>query len=148
MDPNEVETLMVKIVDNTASPQERDRLMSYLQDHPERGKELDQHLALKAVTDGWVERFEADLIADGFRRHPFTRFELVFGLVFSILGILLMSVGGLAHGVIEMLNDPAVPVWFKAGSIMSLIGFTILCFSVIRWRITSFKRDPYKEIIR
>ena len=47
-----------------------------------------------------------------------------------------------------MIIDPEVPIWLKIGSLMIAIGFTVLFASVIRWRITTFKKDPYKEITR
>ena len=55
--------LMVKVVDEVASPAEREELMSYLVSHPEERAELDAQRAIRAVTRGWGARLEADLRA-------------------------------------------------------------------------------------
>ena len=63
--------LMVKVVDEVASPAEREELMSYLVAHPEDRAELDAQRALRAVTRGWGARLEADL-----RAHPTSSWQL------------------------------------------------------------------------
>ena len=59
--------LMVTVVDGVASPADREELMAFIADKPDLRRELDAHQALKAVTDGWVDRLELDLVEDRMR---------------------------------------------------------------------------------
>ena len=61
MNEERLAELLVKTTDGVASPAEREELMRHAVDHPEIQRELEAHLALKAVTDGWVARLAADL---------------------------------------------------------------------------------------
>ena len=67
------EELMVRVVDGVATAAERDELMNHAVSQPELQKELEAHMALKAVTDGWVDRLEVDLVEDRQRVHPLSR---------------------------------------------------------------------------
>ena len=88
MTEQRMEELMVKVTDHAASPSEREELMTYLVDHPELRKELEAHQALQAVTDGWVQRLDADLAEDRFARKAAPRIVQRMGLVLLLLGFL------------------------------------------------------------
>ncbi len=63
MTEEKIEALMVKVADELASDAERQELMAFLADRPELMKELEAHQALRAVSSGWVDRLNQDLIA-------------------------------------------------------------------------------------
>ena len=84
----EMEALMVAVVDGVASPTQRERLSTYLRDHPELARELEDHMALKALTDGWVSRLEVDLIETRHQEQPLTRREAgIAGVLLTTLNI-------------------------------------------------------------
>jgi len=144
MNPERFEELMVKVVDEVASPAEREELMAYLVDKPELMEELEAQRSLKAITDGWVRRLEHDLAQDRHERSPLLRLERALGWTLLLVGIAILS----GWGLTEAMLDPEVPVWARVGLGAGIAGTLVLLFSVVRWRLSTWKSDPYNEVIR
>ena len=138
------EMLMVKVTDHTATPTEREELMTWLSDKPELRLELEKHQALKAVTDGWMSRLEADLFEDSHRKATSTRLFNTLGVCLIVGGVLTM----LGFTFFHTLTDPNAPLAIQIGLTGFGAGATILLFAVIRWRLQSNKTDRYSEVIR
>ena len=144
MNQERYEMLMVKVVDGVATPAERDELMSWVIDKPELRKELESHQAVKAVTDGWVERLMVDLAEDQVQKGAGHRVAVGVGL-----GVLLTSVLAVfGWGMGELFLDPEVPLAVQLGIAGSAVGFLILLGVVIRQRLITRKSDKYTEIVR
>ena len=144
MERSRYEQLMVKVVDATASAVEREALMTYLSAHPDLARELEQHRALSAISQGWVKRLEADLTEDRLQANVGVRF---FGWVSSslfIFGVVVLSFGGF----IAPLFDPETPAWVQLGLFTMGVGSVLGLIWAISYAITSRKNDPYKEVIR
>jgi hypothetical protein len=138
------EILMVKVVDGVATAAEREELMAWVVDKPELRKELESQQAIKAVTDGWVERLVLDLAEDRVPQQAGHRLGVGFGL-----GVLLASVSLLfGWGMVSLFLDPAVPLPVLLGVSGGAIGFLVLLGVVIRWRLLTHKHDRYKDVIR
>lgn len=144
MTEEELEALMVKVTDGVASPEERERLMRAISDRPELQVELEAHRALKATTDGWVERLSIDAVEDAWTRSPATRVErgLAVGLVAGGTALLI------GFGAWELWLDPAAPLWVKLGTSAILAGLCVAGISVLRWKLATAGDDPYTEVIR
>ncbi len=138
------EELMVKVVDGMATPLERQALDVWLADKPSLRAELEEHLALKAVTDGWVERLELDLVEDRHQAEPLTRMEA--GVGWALLGVGTSVLGG--FGLSTLLLDPTVPAWVKLGTGLCASGTLVLLFAAIRWRLKTRRHDKYTEVVR
>ena len=138
------EALMVKVTDETASPAEREELMSWLLDKPELRQELEQHQALKAVTDGWVARLETDLLADRRAAAPSTQWVQRIGIGLLLVGLAVMY----GHVFTEALVSSEAPLLIRLGLSGTLLGIVVLLGSVIRGRLQDRKTDRYKEVIR
>lgn len=136
--------LMVKVADSAATPAEREELMAWIADKPELRTELDEHQAMRAVTDGWMSRLEADLAVDRADADPIGRLWTGIGIVALLLGCVVLSVAG----PIEAMRDPGVPTLIKAGMGLSLGGGLALLVSVIINRLRTAKHDPYTKVIR
>jgi hypothetical protein len=136
--------LMVKVVDEVATLAEREELMTHIQGDETLRRELETHMAMKAITDGWVERLAYDLALD---HHEAARGE---GWMRSIgLSALLLGFGVLAiWGGVEIFVDPEAPIWVKAGLGLMGGGAGLLLFSVIRWRWKTAPSDKYREVNR
>jgi hypothetical protein len=136
------EHLMVMVVDGVASPEERTALMSYLADKPQLQTQLESHRSIKAITDGWADRLEADL-AEG-RHQQSIAYRVERALVVTLL------LGGTAilvgFGVWELLLDPKAPLWMKIGTSAITGGGLLGLLSVLRWRLST--SDRYTEVIR
>ena len=144
MNQERYETLMVTVVDGTASPADREELMRHLVDHPDKRRELESHQALRALTDGWVARLEYDLALDAHTQSPLTTTESWLGLA-----LLLAATGALLGGAgWEIWLDPETPGWLKLALSLGTGGSLVLLASAVRWRWQTAKSDPYKEIVR
>ena len=139
----EMEALMVAVVDGVASPTQRERLSTYLRDHPELARELEDHMALKALTDGWVSRLEVDLIETRHQEQPLTRREAGIAGVLFVTGLSVLT----GFGAAELLVSEA-PLWVRAGYGMMAAGGLVAALSVLRWKLKTWNRDPYTEVIR
>lgn len=144
MTDERVEALMVRVVDEVATPAEREELMAHLASHPELAEELQMHTSLKAVTDGWVRRLELDLAEDRSQRDPVTHVWWTLGLALAGLGTAALVGGGLS----ELLLDPTVPLWARAGTALLVGGAAVLLAAAVRWRLQTRTHDAYTEVIR
>jgi anti-sigma factor RsiW len=144
MNEDRLEILMVKVVDGMATADERQELMSQLHGRPDLQVELDAHLALKATTDGWVERLALDRIEDAWTANPVQRVERVVGLTLVLGGVSVLT----GFGLVTLLVDPTAPLWVKLGVSALVAGLSILMLSAIRWRLHTRKHDRYSEVIR
>jgi hypothetical protein len=118
--------------------------MDWLKDKPEMARELQRHQALKALTDGWVQRLEGDLRADHRAQAPSTRWIHRAGFTFLLLGILSMY----GHILWDAFMAPALPTMVRLGLGGTLMGALILLASVMSTQLKNRKTDRYKEVIR
>jgi hypothetical protein len=144
MNDERFEELMVKVTDGAATLAEREELMTFVLDKPELRLELEEHQALKSVTDGWMARLEADLAADRDRKSPVRQAERGVGVGLLLVGFCVLMVAG----PILALVDPDVPLALKIGLGAALAGSLLLLIHVVRTRLLDHERDPYKEVIR
>jgi hypothetical protein len=144
MNPERFEVLMVKVVDDVATPAEREELMAHLKDNPVLRAEYEAHLGISATTQHLIKRLEHDVIQDQHQQSPVTRFEEIVGVAAVLVGLAMMMV----FGGLEFFRDPQVPTLLKVGAGLGAVGTGVLLFSVIRARLKVRAHDPYKEVIR
>ncbi len=141
--PARYEALMVKVVDETATPAEREELATWLADKPELRRELEEHRALRAVTDGWVARLEAELAreraAEGGGAAGFAERT---GVALLVLGVLVL--GG--WGVLSAWRDPEVPVPVDVGLTALVLGLLLVLGTLAARRLRA--PDPYEKLRR
>lgn len=143
LDPH-TEALMVKVTDGTATPAEREELMALAVADPALRRELEAHLALKAVTDGWVERLQVDLVEDEHARSPLARAEMTVGAALLLGGVALLA----GWGLVELWAEPDVPLAIKLGYGAVVAGLAVLLVGAVRWRLKVRSADRYTEVIR
>jgi hypothetical protein len=144
MNQERYETLMVKVVDHVATPAEREELMTWVLDKPELRRELESHQAVKAITDGWVERLMVDLTEDEVRQGAGHKLGVGLGLGALLTSLLLL----LGWGLGQLFMDPEVPLVVQLGVAGSTLGFLVLLGVVIRSRMITRKTDRYEDVIR
>jgi len=144
MTPERYERLMVRVTDGVASPDEREELMDHLAQHPDLQLEFEAHRALKAVTDGWMARLEADLLEDRNRTSRSGQVERGVGTTLLLTGMAIL----VAYVPIEVILREDVPMVVKAGLITLGGGSLLLLWHVGRLHFTQRNADPYKEIVR
>jgi len=144
MDQIRYEELMVKVVDATASAIEQEELMDYVAQNPELARELEQHRALTAISQGWVKRLDADLTEDRLQSNSVVR---LIGLLTAVLigvGVAVLTFGG----IIVPLYDSDTPIWLRGGLSALGAGLALGIVWAIYYATVSRKNDPYKEVIR
>lgn len=138
--------LMVRAADGLATAAEQQELERLLDQQPHLRQELAAHRQIKAITDGWSARLDADLAEDRHQAQAATRWEIRIGLGLLLGGLLLLMGGGLAAALV---GDPQAPPWgLRAGLGATVLGTIVLLFSVARWRLSTRPHDAYKEIVR
>lgn len=137
MTHEELETLMVREVDGLLSAVERERLMRHAVDHPEVLVELERHRALRALTDGWVDRLVLDL-------EPPRTPRLVVAGVAALLAGALCTGGTLLWAV---WSDPEVPRTLALGLSLLLVGLGLVLAGLAVQRLRR-PADPYREVTR
>lgn len=138
------EELMVRVVDRVATAAEKEELMTHLAKHPDRRKELEAQQALKALTDGWVERLEHDLALDAHEGSTGYRLESAIGWMLLLGASIAVTVGT----AWELWIDPEAPLWLQIGLSLGAGGTVVLLASAIRWRMKTAAKDPYSKVIR
>lgn len=144
MNEERFEELMVKVVDRTASPAEREELMDWVADKPELRSELEEQQALTASIDGWMSRLEADLQADLERKAPLGRLERGLGVALTLFGLAILT----GWGFVEMAQASDVPLLVRVASLSTLAGGILLLVHVVRTRLLGGTEDPYDKVIR
>ena len=143
MNEERLERLMVQVVDAVATAAEREELMAHVVDRPDLAEVLAKHRALKAVTDGWVKRLDADLAQDEAAAAPSQRLAQL-GVAALVSGVAVLTGGG----VVELFLEPTAPAWLRLGVALSAGGTVVLLGWAAYFRMKTGKRDPYNEVIR
>jgi len=74
------------------------------------------------------------------------RLERVIGWFLFVVGILILVSYGLFQFILFLLKDIQLSLFVKAGIFLSVVGFVLLLFSVIRERLTLRKKDKFSEV--
>ncbi len=135
-------TLMVKVTDETAIPREREELMDHIANRPELLSQLDEHRALRAISEGWVRRLRLDLAED--RPAPAQRGALAVGAAGLLGGSLLIGGWGMA----EAMQDPSAPLVVRVGLIAVAVGTLLLLGGAALWKVRTARDDDYTEVVR
>jgi len=144
MNEERYEILMVKVVDGVASAAEREELMAWVVDKPDLRSELESHQAVKAVTDGWVDRLMVDIAEDQVNDSGAHKLGVGVGLGALLMGVLVL----VGWGMGQLFLDPEVPLVVQLGVAGSTLGFLVLLGVVIRSRMITRKSDKYEDVIR
>jgi hypothetical protein len=140
--------LMMGAIDDELVPGEKAEFEKLKSSNKAFQKEFDQYKKLKEVTTEMRFSTPPLEIWDGYWLNIYNRMERGIGwLLFSIGSIILLTFGGFKL-VEALLMDTSISWIFKAGVLFIMGGLAVLVVSVIRERWFTFKRDPYKEIVR
>ena len=142
MKEERLEELMVKAADGIATEAEKRELEQEIEHRPELAAELEVHMNIKSITDGWSQRLELDLVEDAQQKQRAA--ENWIGVSLFLAGISVL----LAFGMVELVIDPEVPLWLKTGYGLMGAGTVLLLLSAIRHRMATSKQDKYSEVQR
>lgn len=138
------QTLMMKKVDGVLTPEEEGLLQEHLRGCETCSTELDDFLEHKSVTDLIRERLQYDEALDHYWGGVYNRLEQRIGWSLVIIGAGIC----IGFGLVQALVSPEVPTWLRLGLGTLGAGSLVLLISVIRWRLTTGRKDRYTEVIR
>jgi ferric-dicitrate binding protein FerR (iron transport regulator) len=144
MNATELETLLVKAVDGLLTPEEQARLDTYLAAHPEARAALEEDMEIKAITDGWVQRIQADADLEPPRPSGPARAWLGAGMALAV-GAGAVLVG---FALWMLLTDPEVPAVVRGAVAAGGLGGAALLGYVLKVRLRALGKDPYREVDR
>lgn len=75
---------------------------------------------------------------------PYSRWTKNSGLFLVLIGWITLVV----YAVVEALRDSQEPLFSRLAVAAVIIGFIVLLFNVVRERLVTYKKDPYKEVKR
>jgi hypothetical protein len=144
MTEERLEHLIVRVVDELATAAERQELLHHAMNHPEVRNELERQQALKALTDGWVQRLQHDVAAERVAQQLPYRAATQIGPAALLAAVAVLTVGA----SYEALRDPTAPAWLSLGLAL-LIGGSVTTFAATLWRrLSTLPADRYTEIHR
>ncbi len=144
MNCEEAQVLMMKRVDGVLADEEAPLLTAHLQACETCRAELADFEDHKLTTDMIRERLRYDQALDNFWGGVYNRLEQRVGWSLVLIGISICTAFGLVH----VLIDPEVPGWLRIGLGTLGAGGLVLLASVVRWRLTTGRKDKYTEVIR
>jgi len=140
--------LLMKAVDKTLSPQEKDAFEALLYENPGRQEEWESMRTIKSITNKMTLKEPAKEIWDMYWTNVYNRLERGLAWFLITIGAILLT-GYSGYVFLEsFLPDPSISIIVKGGVILLLGGLMALSMSVLREKIFTRKRDPYKEVQR
>ncbi|MFH1279330.1 MAG: zf-HC2 domain-containing protein [Candidatus Eisenbacteria bacterium] len=135
-------------LDDEMEADERRSFEEHLRNCPACRAELELLRGVKEVT---IRMKLADLEDREWRRygtHVYNRIERGTGWVLLSLGAIVTLGYGMWGAFADLLRDDSLPVVVRAGIGCALLGVVILFVGVVRQRLHSWRRDPYRGVER
>ncbi|MEN8154190.1 MAG: zf-HC2 domain-containing protein [Acidobacteriota bacterium] len=136
--------LMMGLIDNELSGEEATEVNGHITRCRSCREEFEDLKKSSAELKGISYKEPRDVKLDRIWKAPYSRFSKIAGLVMVIgawAAIALYSV----FEIMRSGTEEAIP---KMAIMIILIGLVILLIAVIRDRIKTYKKDPYKEVDR
>lgn len=123
-----LEQLSARVAAGTLSEAEAVEVEMHLQSRPELATHMQNLVAARQDDDDWVARVEGEAALEKVENSTMSRVERGLGLGLFLPGFALCF-------VLPFIGVPMV-----------LIGTVILAWSVLRIRLATFQKDPYRNI--
>ena len=135
-------------IDGELAPAERAAFEEELARNPELAHELDAMQAMREVTGDMKLKDFPDEIWDRYWDGTYNRMERRLGWILFSIGCMVLLAAGLYELIMSLLNDVQEPWWIRVAVGALCGGLAILFISVLRERLFTLKRDPYREVRR
>ncbi len=136
--------LLVGLLDRELNPQETTEVNEHLMRCAQCRMEYEQLRETSGKLESVTFAEPQDEILRQLWRSPFNRLSRIGGLLMVIGGYVAL----VAFALFEMFTGGDEGIWFKVSIAAILIGFIILLIQVIRERLKTYAKDPYREIER
>ena len=135
-------------LDDELTALEVSRVEQHLQDCRDCTTELDEFKKLKDVTRNMRVVMPGDKYWDEYWSNIYNRLERRVGWILTWVGTIILSAYAFWRIIDEALFNFKLPLLVRVGLLVLIIGFCTLVVSVIRERLSLYKRDKYERIKR
>ena len=97
---------------------------------------------------GMKPRNPPEQVWDGYWNSVYSRMERGIGWILVSLGAIVVGGWAVWEGTRELIADPTLPGFVKAGILALGFGLVIVAVGVVRHRLFVYRSDPYKDIQR
>ncbi|MHC4474287.1 MAG: anti-sigma factor family protein [Planctomycetota bacterium] len=140
--------LLMGYVDDELEDEQKKALEQHLTSCGQCSQELQEFRQLKSITDEVTLLEPEDRIWQQYWDSIYNRIERGVGwILFSVAAILLLIYAGFKL-IEQIVTDPAVGFFLKAGLLALIAGLAVLFVSVARERLYFWKKDRYKDVRR
>ena len=140
--------MMMAALDGEVSAEERNELDRKLASDPELRQEWDRLRRVKEVTSSMGLKRPPDEVWDDYWTSVYSRFERGLAWILVSAGAVVLLSFGLWELVGHILADSDLPGFVKISVFALMVGLVVLLVSVIREKLFTRRRDPYKEVQR
>ena len=146
MEHNTYKELISSYHDGELSPEQQADVLAHIRDCPECRKEYEEMSRFEEVMSAMELKKPSKEIWQVYWSGVYNRLERRIGwILLSIGGMILLFFGG--YKLVEnILQDPSISWFLKAGILTFLAGMVILLVSLAREQLFVRKRERYKEI--
>lgn len=148
VDRERVNRLMMAALDGEISPDERRELEGTLERNPEIRREWEMMSRLKEVTGAMTYKQPPEEVWDRYWTSVFNRIERGIGWILISLGSVVLLTYGAWKWLEALWGEAGLPLFVKLAIMAVAVGLLVLAVSVIREKLFTYRRDPYKEIER
>ena len=140
--------LLMGALDRELSTAERREFEQLLETDAEVQAEWTRLKRVKGLTDSMEFKMPSDAIWDGYMASVYRRVERGVAWILLSVGTIVLVSTGLWHLGKAIFIAEDLPFYVKASLLAIFVGVAILIVSVVREKIFTHKRDPYKDVIR
>jgi predicted anti-sigma-YlaC factor YlaD len=140
--------LLMGYLDDELTALEVSRVEQHLQDCRDCAAELEEFKKLKEVTRNMRVVMPGDKYWDEYWSNIYNRLERRVGWILTWVGTIILSAYAFWRIIDEAIFNFKLPLVVRVGLLVLIIGFCTLVVSVIRERLSLYKRDKYERIKR
>lgn len=140
--------LLMGALDRELSTAERREFEQLLETDAEVQAEWTRLKRVKGLTDSMEFKMPSDAIWEGYMASVYRRVERGVAWILLSVGTIVLVSTGLWHLGKAIFIAEDLPFYVKASLLAIFVGVAILIVSVVREKIFTHKRDPYKDVIR
>lgn len=143
-DCDKYQTMLVGLLDRELNPQEAIEVNGHLARCVACREEYEQLRETSGKLETLAFSEPQDEMLRRLWRSPFSRLSRIGGLVLVIGGYAAL----IGFALFKLFTSDTEEIWSKVPIAAIGIGFVILLIHVIRERLKTYKKDPYREIER
>ncbi len=140
--------LLQKYLDNQLNSDEEKELFALINNNEKLKEEFEEQKKVQEVLTKMKLKNPSHEFWDAYWTGLYNKIERGIAWIAISIGALILIAYGSIQAVEQFFRDTQTPQIVKIGTVALIFGLLLLLFSIIREKITTSKRDKYKEIQR